>query len=220
MTPVWFLQVRADAKKDGVRETQDALFAYFLERVRTNLHVVLCLSPIGEAFRERCRMFPGLVNCTTIDWFIRWPSDALFEVASRLLHSQDVGSSAIREAICKVFVTAHESVTDTSTKMFSAIKRRNYVTPTNYLEFVNGYNTLLREKKKSLNDKASKLRGGLTKLDETTIQVSELQVRNRTFTCASRVWRRSTCSNLLCFTKSLITPYPNSLSVHTCPCPF
>ncbi len=52
----------------GAGETQEALYGFWLERVRTNLHVILCLSPVGEAFRERCRMFPGLVNCTTIDW--------------------------------------------------------------------------------------------------------------------------------------------------------
>lgn len=97
------VQVRADAKKLGISETQDALFAFFLERVRTNLHVVLCLSPIGEAFRERCRMFPGLVNCTTIDWFTPWPSDALFEVASKLLESADVGTAEIRTAVCQVW---------------------------------------------------------------------------------------------------------------------
>lgn len=96
------VQVRADAKKLGISETQDSLFAFFLERVRTNLHVVLCLSPIGEAFRERCRMFPGLVNCTTIDWFTPWPSDALFEVASKLLESADVGTPEIRKAVCQV----------------------------------------------------------------------------------------------------------------------
>ncbi len=62
------VQVRAAAKAAGAGETQDALYAFWLERVRTNLHVILCLSPVGEAFRERCRMFPGLVNCTTIDW--------------------------------------------------------------------------------------------------------------------------------------------------------
>ena len=27
-------------------------------------------SPIGDAFRRRLRMFPSLVNCCTIDWFI------------------------------------------------------------------------------------------------------------------------------------------------------
>lgn len=53
-------EVRAAAKKAGAGETGEAVYAYFLERVRTNLHVILCLSPIGEAFRERCRMFPGV----------------------------------------------------------------------------------------------------------------------------------------------------------------
>lgn len=52
-------EVRPAAKKEGAGETAEALYAFFLERVRTNLHVILCLSPIGEAFRERCRMFPG-----------------------------------------------------------------------------------------------------------------------------------------------------------------
>ena len=50
---------RPAAKKAGAGETSEALYAFFLENVRTNLHVILCLSPIGEAFRERCRMFPG-----------------------------------------------------------------------------------------------------------------------------------------------------------------
>lgn len=51
--------IRPAAKKAGVVDTQDQLYAFLLERVRSNLHVVLCMSPIGEAFRERCRMFPG-----------------------------------------------------------------------------------------------------------------------------------------------------------------
>jgi hypothetical protein len=33
-------------------------------------------------------------------------------------------------------VTAHQSVEVTSAKMYAALKRRNYVTPTNYLETV------------------------------------------------------------------------------------
>lgn len=169
--------MRAAGKAAGVQETQDALFAFFLERVRTNLHVIVCLSPIGEAFRARCRMFPGLVNCTTIDWFTPWPEDALFEVASKLLENEEVGGADVRVAICKVFVTAHVSVRDTSEAMFEALKRRNYVTPTNYLEFVNGYRGLLKEKTAALRDKANKLRGGMEKLNETAVQVGEMQAR-------------------------------------------
>lgn len=57
-------------------------------RVRDNLHVVLAMSPIGESFRNRTRMYPGLVNCTTIDWFQQWPADALVEVATKFI--QDI----------------------------------------------------------------------------------------------------------------------------------
>ena len=90
------------AKAAGTGETADALYAFLLERVRTNLHVVLCLSPVGEAFRERCRMFPGLVNCTTIDWFTEWPGDALFEVAQKQLGDVDLGGAEVKTAVCKV----------------------------------------------------------------------------------------------------------------------
>lgn len=61
------------------------LYAYFLERVKKNLHIVLCMSPIGDAFRTRVRMFPSLVNCCTIDWFNEWPQDALVSVAEKFL---------------------------------------------------------------------------------------------------------------------------------------
>jgi hypothetical protein len=71
-------------------------------RCRSNLRVVLCLSPIGDTLRERCRMFPGLVNCTTMDWFCDWPADALYEVANRQLPAEALSSSELRQAVCKV----------------------------------------------------------------------------------------------------------------------
>ena len=46
-----------------------AMYNYFIDRVKSNLHVVLAMSPIGDAFRNRLRMFPSLINCCTIDWF-------------------------------------------------------------------------------------------------------------------------------------------------------
>lgn len=58
--------------KEG-EATLNQLYSFFLERVKKNLHIVLCMSPIGDAFRTRVRMFPSLVNCCTIDWFNEWP---------------------------------------------------------------------------------------------------------------------------------------------------
>ena len=81
----------------------------------------------------------GLVNCTTIDWFTEWPADALYEVASKQLADEDLGSQQVKANICHVFVTAHQSVADVSKQMLQELKRHNYVTPTNYLETVRGY---------------------------------------------------------------------------------
>lgn len=49
------------------------------------MHVVVCMSPIGDAFRNRLRQYPALINCTTIDWFLEWPREALLEVGNKFL---------------------------------------------------------------------------------------------------------------------------------------
>ena len=46
-----------------------AMFAFFVNRVKENLHIIIAFSPIGDAFRNRLRQFPSLINCCTIDWF-------------------------------------------------------------------------------------------------------------------------------------------------------
>lgn len=50
-------------------------YIQYINRVRANIHIVLCMSPLGEAFRTRLRMFPSIVNCCTIDWFMEWPDE-------------------------------------------------------------------------------------------------------------------------------------------------
>lgn len=31
------------------------------------------MSPLDHRFATRLRMFPSLINCSTIDWFTEWP---------------------------------------------------------------------------------------------------------------------------------------------------
>jgi dynein heavy chain len=73
-----------------IESTPMALYNFFIERVRSALHIVLAFSPIGDAFRNRLRMFPSLINCCTIDWFTSWPEDALEMVAKKFLEEVDL----------------------------------------------------------------------------------------------------------------------------------
>ena len=82
-------------KELGISEARDACLATFVTRVRENLHVVLCVSPVGDALRVRCRNFPSLINCTTIDWFFPWPEAALVSVAERFIEGVPLPSDEV-----------------------------------------------------------------------------------------------------------------------------
>ncbi|CAH8499452.1 unnamed protein product [Schistosoma intercalatum] len=176
------------AKQEGIAESTQAIFRFFIERVRANLHIILCMSPIGEPFRNRIRMFPAFVNCTTIDWFSEWPLEALLEVAEKYLASVDINinepdpqllvkkQGKMRISVAKIFANMHRSVTDMAVVMLNELKRHNYITPTNYLEFVSGYKILLYQKRQELSDKANKLTNGLDKIDETRKKVEVMSV--------------------------------------------
>ena len=64
-----------------IAEDNIAVMKYFEDTAKNSLHIVLAMSPIGDDFKRRLRMFPALVNCCTIDWFLAWPKDALQSVA-------------------------------------------------------------------------------------------------------------------------------------------
>ena len=142
--------------------------------MRRNLHIVLAMSPIGDGYRRRCRQFPSLVNCTTIDCFDEWPADALTEVGLKFLEENEAIQDNLKPQVASVFAVAHTSVIAASKKMLSTLKRYNYVTPTNYLALVKGYQVVIQEKCKEIADARDKLKNGLAKLDESRVQVEEM----------------------------------------------
>ena len=67
--PCFQMQLLCQLENSQIEITPLNMYNKFVERIRRNLHVVLAFSPIGDAFRNRLRMFPSLINCCTIDWF-------------------------------------------------------------------------------------------------------------------------------------------------------
>jgi dynein heavy chain len=153
----------------------EVLYDFFLSRVRENLHIVFCVSPIGANLRDYCRMYPSLVSCTTINWFLPWPADALTEVAMKFLMDGGLEQDLLTP-VSLVFGHAHLAVQKYSAMMEEELKRINYVTPTHYLELVSGYVQVLKEKQNEIGNNADKLRNGLFKLNEARTQVEEMSV--------------------------------------------
>ena len=88
-----------ECRADATTANMDT-YQYFVQKMRDNLKLVLCLSPVGESFRKRIRMFPSLVNCCGIDWVFPWPEEALLSVARRFIADMpEVRSEDLKEKL-------------------------------------------------------------------------------------------------------------------------
>uniref|UniRef100_A0A9J8BJA1 Dynein, axonemal, heavy chain 6 n=1 Tax=Cyprinus carpio carpio TaxID=630221 RepID=A0A9J8BJA1_CYPCA len=141
----------------------------------SKLHIVLCMSPVGDSFRSRCRMFPSLVNCCTIDWFVQWPREALLSVSQTFFQNVEFGSEEMKQCFSEMCVEIHVSVTDMAERFYSELRRHYYTTPTSYLELINLYLSMLGEKRQQLQAARDRVKNGLTKLLETNELVDKMK---------------------------------------------
>ncbi|XP_028924872.1 dynein heavy chain 7, axonemal isoform X6 [Ornithorhynchus anatinus] len=169
--------LQLDRQRDRAKQTDGsplALFGLFVARCRDQLHVVLAMSPIGDAFRGRLRRFPALVNCCTIDWFQSWPDDALQAVATRFLEDIEM-SEATRDGCIEMCKSFHTSTVRLSELFHAELQRHNYVTPTSYLELISTFKVLLEKKRNEVMKMKRRYEIGLEKLESAASQVSSMQ---------------------------------------------
>ncbi|TPX59753.1 hypothetical protein SpCBS45565_g07659 [Spizellomyces sp. 'palustris'] len=168
--------MRPLANDMAITPTRENLFALYISRVKHNLHLIICMSPIGDAFRTRLRMFPSLVNCCTIDWFSTWPEEALRSVAANsIAEINDLGSEQVIDGIVNLCVVMHESVRERCVQYKAELNRNNYVTPKSYLELLGSYKQLLDKKRNELLALRKRTATGLEKLLNATKEVEILQ---------------------------------------------
>jgi dynein heavy chain, axonemal len=171
-------RLRTVAKRAGRPGLHDSgtiqeLEEYFVERTRQHLHIVLAMSPVGSALRDRIRSFPSLVNCCTIDWFMRWPDEALEAVCGAVLADADLLPEQ-RRPVARACRELHQSAEHLSAQL---AKQRHftYVTPTSYLELLLTYKLLLgTEREKTLRLRAGYERG-VQKLLFTAAEVQKMR---------------------------------------------
>ncbi|KAL4721296.1 hypothetical protein ACJJTC_007612, partial [Scirpophaga incertulas] len=101
---------------------------------------------------NRIRQYPSLLSATTTDWFLEWPRDALLEVAYKFLDGVELLASItgprirrkesviesrediLRASVASIMSVIHSSVGKACDRMWREVKRRNFVTPSSYLQ--------------------------------------------------------------------------------------
>ncbi|OQR87505.1 dynein heavy chain 6, axonemal [Thraustotheca clavata] len=168
--------MRPIVKSMGLPETRDQCISSFVYRVRNYLHIVLCMSPVGSALRVRCRAFPSLINCCTIDWYMNWPKEALQSVASRFLSHIALPSEDIRGALIEMCSIVHTTSNDIASAFQRQLQRHVYTTPKSYLDLIHLYLKMLKEKQEQLLSVKTRMEIGVKKLEETNGIVDALKV--------------------------------------------
>eukprot|EP00601_Ochromonadales_sp_CCMP2298_P009433 CAMPEP_0173264512 /NCGR_PEP_ID=MMETSP1142-20121109/28018_1 /TAXON_ID=483371 /ORGANISM="non described non described, Strain CCMP2298" /LENGTH=2531 /DNA_ID=CAMNT_0014200063 /DNA_START=20 /DNA_END=7615 /DNA_ORIENTATION=+ len=171
-----FGSLRSAAKQEGIPDSRETMMDFFIGRVRANLHMVLCFSPVGDTFRQRARKFPGIINCTSIDWFHEWPREALVSVAQRFLEDVDTGDKPeVRDNIAYHIAEVHTSVGVASLEYLKKERRYNYTTPKSFLELISFFKSLLAQRRHEMFEKIQRLDTGLKTLMRTNRDVEQLQ---------------------------------------------
>ncbi|XP_065549401.1 dynein axonemal heavy chain 9 isoform X2 [Lathamus discolor] len=169
--------VRNEVKGRGLVDSKETCWKFFIERVRRQLKVALCFSPVGSRLRVRSRRFPAIVSCVAIDWFQEWPREALESVSLRFLRETEAVEDSLKDSISKFMAYVHTSVNEVSRLYLSNERRYNYTTPKSFLEQIKLYQNLLLKKGKDLKAKMERLENGLEKLKSTSAQVDELKAK-------------------------------------------
>ncbi|OQR82552.1 dynein heavy chain [Achlya hypogyna] len=167
--------MRPVVKALGLPETRDQCLTSFVYRVRNYLHIVLCMSPVGSALRVRCRAFPSLINCCTIDWYMNWPKEALQSVASRFLAHIALPTEAMRAALIDMCSIVHTTANDVAVVFQRQLQRHVYTTPKSYLDLIQLYLKMLKEKTEQLQSVKMRMEIGVKKLEETNGIVDALK---------------------------------------------
>ncbi|XP_030080184.1 dynein heavy chain 5, axonemal-like [Drosophila hydei] len=156
--------------------TQENLYDFFITRARSNLHIALCFSPVGEKFRLRSLKFPGLISGCIIDWFQKWPIDACVAVSRHYLGDLElVCSGKVKDHVVDIMSWIHESVQDACFSYYDRFRRLTFVTPKSLISFLESYKILYKQKQVHIVIMSERMSSGLDKLDEAGASVSVLK---------------------------------------------
>merc|ERR1719160_8275 len=171
-------EVRNDFVRDfpNLDDNLINLYNYFVDRLRDNLHIVLCFSPVNAKFSVRAQKFPAVFSQVNINWFLPWPEEALVAVSSQFLGTYDIDAEQEeRDRLYQLLGAFQSIVGETCTTYFTRMRRYVYVTPKSYLCLIDFYKALYRVKYEDVNVQEKSVRMGLKKLAEASSDVEKMK---------------------------------------------
>lgn len=163
-------------ERPGMEDSQDNLKQYFIDKVRDNLHLFICMSPMNAKFPVRARKFPGLVSCPTIDWFLPWPADALVALSKAFIQNFHVECTPeVKTGLMTHMGMVHSLVMEVCDEYFVKMRRRVFQTPKSYLSFIQNFTILYSNKLAELRKKESNINLGLQKLIHGAQDVDDMK---------------------------------------------
>ena len=163
-------------ERHGQDDSQDNLKQYFIDKVRDNLHLMICMSPMNPKFAVRARKFPGIISCPTIDWFLPWPADALVALSRAFIQNFHVECTPeVKLGLMTHMGMVHSMVTEVCDEYFLKMRRRVYQTPKSYLSFIQNFTVLYNAKLAELKVKEGRVNLGLQKLIQGAQDVEDMK---------------------------------------------
>jgi len=159
----------------GKADTIETVLETFIQQTRDYLHIFFCTSPVGDTFRLRVRKFPSLINCSTLNWFIKWPKEALISCCTRLYSQLTQYPENIRDSLIKMSVQAHIDIEELTQRYFDELSRRVYVTPKSFLDMNGLLFELVSKKKGDIDTTIKRLSDGIKKLNKTHSDIIKVE---------------------------------------------
>merc|ERR1719460_1420366 len=172
-------EVRNDFVKDcpNLEENLVNMYNYFLDRLRDNLHLVFCFSPVNAKFPIRAQKFPAVFSNVNINWFLPWPEEALIAVSSTFLETYNIDATPEKkQGLYELMGVFQAKVGQLCEIYLSRMRKYVYVTPKSYLCFIDAYKGLYQVKYEDVNVQERSVNMGLTKLNEAVVQVDAMKI--------------------------------------------
>lgn len=169
-----------DKQRDKSLQTDEspkALYDFFVSVIREQLHVFVCLSPIGAKFHEIIRDYPSIINTSTLDWFHQWPEDGLQAVSHRFLTTEDFDylTEPEQTAATKMFIEFFTSSMALTEQFFQEHRQRIYIAPMTFVESINIFKDKLKKKKIDFIKREKTYRVSLERVAESSEQMAAMQ---------------------------------------------